>query len=214
MLHRFENYSTPARSRNPRFPEPSPASNPKHFNQGRSYCCVPKRVSTSRSCGQRNNLQHLPLQLTPVQREACDGLSLGISMGQIVILQGRVGSGKTTILQQIADAHQGILLGARQFVDALKSHQPQAIEEAFLSAMDEALDRSRHGNFRRSPPGESTYATTMTIRRRYLLDVALTAILDKALRRRQNSAVCGRGGDARAAATPRLFLEDRRVFCG
>lgn len=80
------------------------------------------------------------ISLTPVQRGAFEGLSAGISKGQTLVLRGRAGFGKTTILRKIAEVYGGTLLGAREFLEALKLHQPSALEEAFLSLMDQALE--------------------------------------------------------------------------
>ncbi len=96
-----------------------------------------------------------------------------------MVLRGDVGSGKTTVLQQIAKTHNGTLLGARDFVDALKSRQPDAIEEAFLSVMDQAMDRNRLVIF------DDLYLVSdicwsCDYPRSQLLNAALTAVLDKA----------------------------------
>jgi transitional endoplasmic reticulum ATPase len=124
-------------------------------------------------------LEPLSLRLNRAQQKAFDGLAAGISMGQLVVLRGRVGSGKTTILQRIAETHLGTLLGPRQFVDALKSHRPEAIEESFLSALDEALSKNRLVIFD-DLHLVGNICESCDYPRRQLLDAALTAVLDKA----------------------------------
>jgi transitional endoplasmic reticulum ATPase len=77
--------------------------------------------------------------LTPAQQQACDGLLRGIPVGEVLVLRGIAGSGKTTILERIQAATGATLLGMREFMRALKTGPPQAIEEAFLDPIEQAL---------------------------------------------------------------------------
>jgi transitional endoplasmic reticulum ATPase len=76
--------------------------------------------------------------LSPAQRVAADGLLSGIAAGDVVVLRGDAGSGRTTVLQTIHAQAGGVLIGMRQFMRAL-GKQPVAIEEAFLDFVMEAL---------------------------------------------------------------------------
>jgi transitional endoplasmic reticulum ATPase len=76
--------------------------------------------------------------MSPAQAVAADGLLSGIAAGDVIVLKGDPGSGRTTILQTIHGRMGGAFIGMRQFMKAL-SGQPAAIEEAFLDCVTEAL---------------------------------------------------------------------------
>src|SRR5882757_3748084 len=79
------------------------------------------------------------ITLTPTQQSAFDGLLSGISAGDVVVLRGDSGRGKTTILRKAHAKLGGAFAGVRQFLSALDGRQPAAIEEAFLAMLEEAL---------------------------------------------------------------------------
>ncbi len=114
--------------------------------------------------------------LTNAQQEAAQRVLDGISTGQLMVLRGKAGSGKTTVLERIWEERGGLLFGARQFVGAAKSMTAAAIEDAFLRMMEEAVivhqlvladDLQVLLNF----------VEIHSYERRYLLDAALTAIV-------------------------------------
>src|SRR5579871_83078 len=76
--------------------------------------------------------------LSPAQQVAADGLRSGIAAGDVVVLRGDAGSGRTTILETIHQEASCALIGIRQFMKAL-GRQPAGIEEAFLDFVTEAL---------------------------------------------------------------------------
>src|SRR5258708_30683514 len=82
---------------------------------------------------------HSQLVLSPVQRKAADALLEGISVGGVVVLKGDSGSGKSVILEHIHGLRGGALIGVREFLKALAERQPEAIEEAFLRVVEDAL---------------------------------------------------------------------------
>jgi transitional endoplasmic reticulum ATPase len=117
--------------------------------------------------------------LTPVQQTACDGLLEGISVGGILVLRGEPGSGRTTILEMIHAAKGGVLIGAREFLGALMSRDPGALEEAFLRMIEDAL--YAHDLIM----VDDLHLITNIVQARnypraYLLDAALTALLAEA----------------------------------
>ncbi len=79
------------------------------------------------------------IKLSPVQRLAFDRLLGGIAIGDVLVLQGPAGAGKSTILDMVHATMGGALLGMRQFIDQLAAREPMAIEEAFLGKLDDAL---------------------------------------------------------------------------
>ena len=120
-----------------------------------------------------------PIILTNAQQAAAHRVLDGISAGNLVVLRGPAGSGKTTVLQSVRETHGGVLLGACQFVGAAKSMSPGAIEDAFLRMMEAAIvahslvladDLQVLLNF----------VEIHSYERRYLLDAALTALVGEA----------------------------------
>jgi ATP-dependent 26S proteasome regulatory subunit len=77
--------------------------------------------------------------LTPAQRNAADDLSCALAKGEVLVLEGDTGYGRTTILERLHAAEGGVLLGAREFMTALERHSPPAMEEAFQRIVEEAL---------------------------------------------------------------------------
>jgi ABC-type transport system involved in cytochrome c biogenesis ATPase subunit len=117
--------------------------------------------------------------LTPNQQAAANRLLESLDAGNIVVLRGAAGSGKTTILETVHAELGGALLGARQFMDAWNTHAAAAIEDSFLRLIEEAIlthdlvmvdDLHRLSNI----VGARDYP------RSYLLDAAITAVLGDA----------------------------------
>ena len=79
-------------------------------------------------------------ELTPAQRVATERLLAVIRAGNIVVLKAAHGAGRTTVLRAVQAATRGALIGAGDFMGVLAGHQAAAIEEAFVSLMDRALD--------------------------------------------------------------------------
>ena len=59
--------------------------------------------------------------------------------GDLVVLQGEAGCGKSTILQHVHEAKGGVYLGVGDFMRSLAAHSPLAIEEAWTSLMEANL---------------------------------------------------------------------------
>jgi len=117
--------------------------------------------------------------LTPVQQEALNGLLEGISVGGVLVLRGEAGSGKTLILESLHSAKGGALIGAREFLSALTTRDPGALEEAFLRMIEDAMQGNDLVMI------DDLHLVTNIVHARsyprtYLLDAALTALLAEA----------------------------------
>jgi ABC-type transport system involved in cytochrome c biogenesis ATPase subunit len=116
---------------------------------------------------------------TPAQEQAFEWLLDAIPIADVLVLRGRAGAGKSTILTRVHAALGGILLGLRTFTESLASHQPSAIEDALLQVIERALAASDLVIV------DDLHMVTKIVRsggsaRTYLLDAALTAILAEA----------------------------------
>jgi predicted AAA+ superfamily ATPase len=97
----------------------------------------------------------------------------------VLVLTGATGYGKTTILQKLHEARGGVLLGARDFLEALLPRDPGAVEEAFLRVMEDAIHA--HDLVLLDDLHLITnIVEARNYQRRYLLDAALTALLAEA----------------------------------
>lgn len=74
-------------------------------------------------------------KLSPAQRLAYDRMLAGIAIGEVLVLRGPAGAGKSTILEMVHAAMGGGLLGMRAFTGQ------GAIEDAFLGTLDKALSQ-------------------------------------------------------------------------
>jgi predicted AAA+ superfamily ATPase len=122
---------------------------------------------------------HSPIVLSPVQRKAADALLEGISVGGVVVLKGDSGSGKSVIMQHVHSLLGGALIGIGNFLKALAERQPDAIEEAFLRVVEDAV----HAND--LVLVDDLHLITSIVHhfnypRRYLLEAALTTLLGEA----------------------------------
>ncbi len=118
-------------------------------------------------------------KLTPAQRKAAKCLLRGLHAEDVLVLEGRPGMGKTTVLQEVNRQAGGILLGVRQFLEVLNAHSPAAIEEAFLGMLDQAVathDLILIDDFHLV----TDIAGSCDYQRSHLLDAALTAVLGEA----------------------------------
>ena len=78
--------------------------------------------------------------LTPTQQIAFDELVRAAVPGQVVVLFGNQGTGRTTLLQRLAEHLGGTVLGAPVLESAVAAHHPLAIEDAFYDMIGTALD--------------------------------------------------------------------------
>ena len=79
------------------------------------------------------------ITLSPSQRKAADGVLLGLKRGDCAVIQDLGSDGKTTVLDYVLEELGGTRIGVREFLAALTSYDPMAIEEAFLDLIDAEL---------------------------------------------------------------------------
>src|SRR5437868_4342931 len=78
--------------------------------------------------------------LTPSQQRTYDALARDLKIGNILVLSGAAGMGKTTILRELyRHPPDAAWLDVGDFVAALRAHHPLALEESFEQIVSEAL---------------------------------------------------------------------------
>ena len=117
-----------------------------------------------------------PALLTPAQREAAEGLREAIAFAGVLVLRGRAGSGKSTILQWLLATMGGALLDCAGFMRSIGQGAPNAMEESFLRMIEEAMEQHDLVLV------DDLHLVARVLRdssspRSFLLDAALTAIL-------------------------------------
>ena len=115
----------------------------------------------------------------PAQQQAVNRLMEIIPIGSVFALEGETGAGKTLILEAVHRVCGGVLLGMREFIAALQTHAPAAIEEAFVKMIEQAM--ADHELIL----VDDLHLVMNTVEgcnypRAELFDAALTAVLDEA----------------------------------
>ena len=82
----------------------------------------------------------LEIVLTSVQQEAADSLLAHLAVSPVAVLRGVAGAGKTAILKAVQAVRGGVFLGAQQFMNERQAQGPAAIEEAFFSMIEDAIE--------------------------------------------------------------------------
>jgi transitional endoplasmic reticulum ATPase len=77
--------------------------------------------------------------LCPAQKQAFQQLQRLLPLGNIFILSGATGRGRTTVLEQVQAEQGGALLTLKDYFHTLRSRHPQALEETFEQLVLEAL---------------------------------------------------------------------------
>jgi len=79
------------------------------------------------------------VKFSPAQQEAFDNLSRLLTIGNVLVLYGAIGSGKSTALGEIHRRTGGAFLSVRNFVEAMRGRHPLALEETFEQMVMEAI---------------------------------------------------------------------------
>src|SRR5947207_1205532 len=98
---------------------------------------APRHRSSPQSPARKQRL--MELTLCPAQQTAFDALTAALADGNVFVLSGGTGQGKTTVLRAVHRQTGGAYLAARDFLDAMRSRHPLAIEEAFEEIVLAAL---------------------------------------------------------------------------
>lgn len=80
-------------------------------------------------------------RLSPTQQKAFDVLQHAHPIGNVFVLHGNAGMGKTTVLREVERSHGGAFLIMNTFLDAMQSKHPLALEETFEQWVRQALER-------------------------------------------------------------------------
>src|SRR5690348_3930040 len=78
-------------------------------------------------------------RLTPAQDRAATELIDALGKGNVFVLRVNSGLGRTTILRHVHTFVGGAFRSIREFTDALMVRRPDAIEQAFVEMIEEAL---------------------------------------------------------------------------
>jgi DNA replication protein DnaC len=78
-------------------------------------------------------------QLCPAQQQAWRGLLDAQSVGNLFVVRGRTGMGRTTVLRKAHQALGGTFLTMKEFIDAMRPRHPLAVEETFEEWLLKAL---------------------------------------------------------------------------
>lgn len=77
--------------------------------------------------------------LTLTQQHAYDGLMQLLPIGEVFVVYGGTGSGKTTVLRQAQASTGGAFLCMRDFHQAMMGHHPLAIEDGLAQTIRDAM---------------------------------------------------------------------------
>src|SRR5262245_26474401 len=78
-------------------------------------------------------------ELCPVQQVAFDTLMRLVPIGNVLVVYGGSGSGKTTMLRKAHQLIQSAFLNMKDFIDAMRDYHPLALEETFEQLLMNAL---------------------------------------------------------------------------
>lgn len=150
------------------------------------------------------------IRLAPAQQGAADRLSSALSKGDIFVLRALPGMGRTTVLSHVHGIAGGIFLGVRQFLNELTARPPEAIEEAFVAMVDQALADADLVIV------DDLHLVTAVVEscdyaRSNLLDAALTAIVTEAAARNKK-LIFGTAGDEPASVNRRAYIFEIAEF--
>lgn len=79
--------------------------------------------------------------LSPAQQRALDELRKAADVGNVLVLHGGTGSGKTTVLAELHRELGGCMLSLRDYVELVGQRHPLALEDALCQVLLDALAR-------------------------------------------------------------------------
>src|SRR5579859_4921692 len=79
-------------------------------------------------------------RLCPAQRAAYEQLRAAVPIGNVFVVYGGTGYGKTTLLHQAYQDFGGVLLTMEHYVEAMRGQNPLAMEETLEMMIRQALD--------------------------------------------------------------------------
>src|SRR5262245_52153749 len=79
------------------------------------------------------------IELCPAQQVAFERLLRLLSIGNVCVLYGNCGLGRTTVLLRLRAETGGALLNMKDFTEAIRSQHPTALEETFERLVLDAL---------------------------------------------------------------------------
>jgi ATP-dependent 26S proteasome regulatory subunit len=82
----------------------------------------------------------MAVQLTPSQQRASDELRRLLPLGNVFVLAGSEGVGRTTVLRRLHRELGGAFLNMKDFTTALRQRDPAALEETFEQMVLQALE--------------------------------------------------------------------------
>lgn len=82
--------------------------------------------------------------LSPSQKIAYDGIMHGLEIGNILVLWGKPGMGRTTVLNKLHSALKGAFINMKDFLDAMRTKHPLALEETFEQIVMKRLREKKH----------------------------------------------------------------------
>ena len=114
--------------------------NPNQFEPIRALLSLTDKSlpNSSFQAGQRAS-PYMTIKLSPTQLCAYHGLQAGLAVGNVILLWGDTGLGKTTVLRELHAKLGGCLLTLKDFMDAQQSRHPLSLEETFAQLVMQAL---------------------------------------------------------------------------
>src|SRR3954470_13150392 len=82
----------------------------------------------------------MSVRLSPSQQRAHDELRRLLPLGNVFVLAGNEGAGRTTVLRQLHREVGGAFLNMKDFTAALRQRDPAALEETFEEIVLQALE--------------------------------------------------------------------------
>jgi ATP-dependent 26S proteasome regulatory subunit len=160
------------------------------------------------------------LTLLPAQQQALETIERVIQSDHVAVLNGRPGSGKTTILRALHARLGGTLLGAREIIEASAEREPLGLEETSYKLLAAALDASPAVIVDDFYHVAAVSCCSAPYPRHNFIAAALTPIVEKAQRDERTLIVAAEGmpipglfGRVQMIPIPQFTTEDYAELC-